>query len=164
MLENSNILITGGTGSFGKKFIPLTLEKYNPRKLIVLSRDEMKQWEMAKHYSNDERVRFFLGDVRDRQRLYRALENVDYVIHAAASKIVEAAEYNPFECIKTNVNGAMNLIDASIDQGVKKVVALSTDKASSPINLYGASKLASDKLFVASNSSYASGHSTCFLW
>lgn len=162
MLENSNILITGGTGSFGNKFIPLTLKKYNPRKLIVLSRDEMKQWEMAKQYSSDERVRFFIGDVRDRQRLYRALENVDYVIHAAASKIVETAEYNPFECIKTNVNGAMNLIDASIDQGVKKVVALSTDKASSPINLYGASKLASDKLFVASNSSYASGHSTSF--
>lgn len=162
MLENSNILITGGTGSFGNKFIPLTLKKYNPKKIIVLSRDEMKQWEMAKHYSSDERVRFFIGDVRDKQRLYRALENVDYVIHAAASKIVETAEYNPFECIKTNVNGAMNLIDASIDQGVKKVVALSTDKASSPINLYGASKLASDKLFVASNSSYASGHSTCF--
>jgi UDP-N-acetylglucosamine 4,6-dehydratase len=160
MLKNSTILVTGGTGSFGHAFIPMTLAKYNPKKIIVLSRDEMKQWEMAKLFSKDDRVRFFIGDVRDKDRLYRALQGVDYVIHAAATKIVPTAEYNPFECIKTNINGAMNLIDACIDQGVKRVVALSTDKASSPVNLYGATKLASDKLFVASNSSYAGGHET----
>jgi len=140
----------------------MTLDKYNPRRLVILSRDEMKQWEMQKSYARDSRVNFFIGDVRDKARLYRALRGVDYVIHAAATKIVPTAEYNPFECIKTNVVGAMNLIEASIDQGIKKVVALSTDKASSPINLYGASKLASDKLFVASNSSYAMGHDTRF--
>jgi UDP-N-acetylglucosamine 4,6-dehydratase len=140
----------------------MTLEKYNPRRLVILSRDEMKQWEMQKSYTKDSRVNFFIGDVRDKDRMYRALRGVDYVIHAAATKIVPTAEYNPFECIKTNVIGAMNIIEASIDQGVKKVVALSTDKASSPINLYGASKLASDKLFVASNSSYAMGHDTRF--
>ncbi len=162
MLTNSSILITGGTGSFGQSFVEMTLKRYNPRRLVILSRDEMKQWEMAKLYSDDKRVMFFIGDVRDRDRLYRALDGVDYVVHAAATKIVQTAEYNPFECIKTNINGAMNLIDASIDQGVKRVVALSTDKASSPINLYGATKLASDKLFVASNSSYASGHETRF--
>ena len=162
MLQNSTILITGGTGSFGRKFIPMTLSKYNPRKIIVFSRDEMKQWEMAKLFQGDDRVRFFIGDVRDKDRLYRALQGVDYVIHAAATKIVPTAEYNPFECIKTNINGAMNLIDACIDQGVRRVVALSTDKASSPVNLYGATKLASDKLFVASNSSYAGGHETRF--
>lgn len=128
----------------------------------MLSRDEMKQWEMAKLFKDDPRIRFFIGDVRDKDRLYRALDGVDYVVHAAATKIVPTAEYNPFECIKTNVNGAMNLIDACIDQGVKRVVALSTDKASSPVNLYGATKLASDKLFVASSSSYASGHETRF--
>lgn len=162
MLANSSILITGGTGSFGHSFVKMTLNRFGPRRLVVLSRDEMKQWEMAKLYKNDSRVMFFIGDVRDKARLYRALDGVDYVVHAAATKIVETAEYNPFECIKTNINGAMNLIDASIDQGVKRVVALSTDKASSPINLYGASKLASDKLFVASNASYASGHETRF--
>lgn len=162
MLQNSSILITGGTGSFGHSFVPLTLEKYNPSRLVILSRDEMKQWEMAKLFKDDPRVRFFIGDVRDKDRLYRALDGVDYVVHAAATKIVPTAEYNPFECIKTNILGAMNLIDACIDQNVKKVVALSTDKASSPINLYGATKLASDKLFVASNSSYAHGHSTSF--
>ena len=162
MLKKSSILITGGTGSFGHTFIPLTLKKYNPKRLVIFSRDEMKQWEMAKLFSNDSRVRFFIGDVRDKDRLHRALNNVDFVVHAAATKIVPTAEYNPFECIKTNINGAMNIIDASIDQGVKRVVALSTDKASSPINLYGASKLASDKLFVASNSSYASSHQTRF--
>lgn len=162
MLKNSSILITGGTGSFGNAFVPLTLKKYSPKRLVILSRDEMKQWEMAKQFNDDPRVRFFIGDVRDKDRLYRALDGVDYVVHAAATKIVPTAEYNPFECIKTNVNGAMNLIDACIDQGVKRVVALSTDKASSPINLYGATKLASDKLFVASNSSYASGHETRF--
>ena len=152
MLTNSSILITGGTGSFGHSFVPLTLAKYNPRRLVIFSRDEMKQWEMAKLFQNDERVRFFIGDVRDKDRLARALHGIDYVVHAAATKIVPTAEYNPFECVKTNINGAMNLIDACIDQGVKRVVALSTDKASSPANLYGATKLASDKLFIAGNS------------
>lgn len=162
MLTNSSILITGGTGSFGHSFVPLTLKKYNPKRLVIFSRDEMKQWEMAKLFKDDPRVRFFIGDIRDKDRLHRALYGVDVVVHAAATKIVPTAEYNPFECIKTNINGAMNLIDACINQNVKRVVALSTDKASSPINLYGATKLASDKLFVASNSSYASGHKTCF--
>ena len=161
-LKNSSILITGGTGSFGQSFVPLTLKKFNPKRLVIFSRDEMKQWEMAKLFKDDPRVRFFIGDVRDKNRLHRALHNIDFVIHAAATKIVPTAEYNPFECIKTNINGAMNLIDASIDQNVKKIVALSTDKASSPINLYGATKLASDKLFVASNSSYAGGFKTTF--
>ncbi|WP_374324090.1 UDP-N-acetylglucosamine 4,6-dehydratase (inverting) [Azonexus sp.] len=161
MLNNTSILITGGTGSFGHTFVPMTLAKYNPKKLIIYSRDEMKQWEMAKKFQGDDRVRFFIGDVRDRERLYRALDGVDYVVHAAATKIVPTAEYNPFECVKTNINGAMNLIDACIDKGVKRVVALSTDKASSPVNLYGATKLASDKLFVAGNS-YAGGHQTRF--
>ena len=162
MLKNSSILITGGTGSFGHSFVPLTLKKYNPKRLVIFSRDEMKQWEMQKLFKDDPRVRFFIGDVRDKNRLHRALKGVDFVVHAAATKIVTTAEYNPFECIKTNVNGAMNLIDVCIDQKVKQVVALSTDKASSPINLYGASKLASDKLFIASNSSYAHGQKTCF--
>jgi UDP-N-acetylglucosamine 4,6-dehydratase (inverting) len=161
MLENSSILITGGTGSFGHTFVPMTLAKYNPRRLVIFSRDEMKQWEMAKLYSNDDRVRFFIGDVRDKDRLTRALDGIDYVVHAAATKIVPTAEYNPFECVKTNVFGAMNLIDACIDRRVRRVVALSTDKASSPANLYGATKLASDKLFVAGNA-YAGGHETCF--
>lgn len=161
MLAGQSILITGGTGSFGHTFLPMTLARYNPRRIIVYSRDEMKQWEMAKKYQDDSRVRFFIGDVRDSARLYRALDGVDYVVHAAATKIVPTAEYNPFECVKTNINGAMNVIDASIDRGVKRVVALSTDKASSPVNLYGATKLASDKLFVASNS-YAGGHDTRF--
>ena len=152
MLTNSTILITGGTGSFGHTFVPMTLQRYNPRKLIIYSRDEMKQWEMAKRFQGDERVRFFIGDVRDRDRMYRALDGVDFVVHAAATKIVPTAEYNPFECVKTNVNGAMNVIDACIDRRIKGVVALSTDKASSPVNLYGATKLASDKLFVAGNS------------
>ena len=162
MNKNPSILITGGTGSFGHSFVPLTLKKYNPKRLVIFSRDEMKQWEMAKIFKDDKRVRFFIGDVRDKDRLCRALDGVEYVVHAAATKIVPTAEYNPFECIKTNINGAMNLIDACIDQKIKKVVALSTDKASSPINLYGSTKLASDKLFVASNSSYASGHKTSF--
>jgi UDP-N-acetylglucosamine 4,6-dehydratase len=160
-MKDKVILVTGGTGSFGRKFVPLTLAKYNPKKIIIFSRDEMKQWEMAKDYKDDARVRFFIGDVRDRERLYRALDGVDYVVHAAATKIVPTAEYNPFECIKTNINGAMNLIDASIDCKVKKVVALSTDKASSPVNLYGATKLASDKLFVAGNS-YSGAEKTKF--
>jgi len=162
MLNNSSILITGGTGSFGHAFMSMTLKKYNPKRIVIFSRDEMKQWEMAKLHQNDTRVRFFIGDVRDKDRLYRALDGIDYVVHAAATKIVPTAEYNPFECVKTNINGAMNLIDACIDNGVKRVVALSTDKASSPVNLYGATKLASDKLFTASNSSYASGHDTKF--
>lgn len=161
MFKNKVILITGGTGSFGNTFVPMTLAKYQPKKIIIFSRDEMKQWDMAKKYSGDERVRFFIGDVRDKDRLYRALDGVDYVVHAAATKIVPTAEYNPFECIKTNVNGAMNLIDACIDKGVKGVVALSTDKASSPINLYGATKLTSDKLFVAGNA-YSGEHGTRF--
>lgn len=161
MFDNSSILVTGGTGSFGHTFIPMLLEKYNPSRVIIFSRDEMKQWEMAKKFQNDPRVRFFIGDVRDRDRVYRALDGVDYVVHAAATKIVPTAEYNPFECVKTNVIGAMNLIDACIDKGVKKVVALSTDKASSPVNLYGATKLTSDKLFVAGNS-YAGAHNTRF--
>ena len=161
MMNNSTILITGGTGSFGHTFVPMSLEKYNPKKVIIFSRDEMKQWEMAKLYQDDDRIRFFIGDVRDKDRMYRALDGVDYVVHAAATKIVHTAEYNPFECVKTNIQGAMNLIDACIDKGVKRVVALSTDKASSPINLYGATKLASDKLFVAGNS-YSGGHDTRF--
>lgn len=161
MFQNKTILITGGTGSFGHAFIPATLKRYNPKKIIVFSRDEMKQWEMAKLFQDEERIRFFIGDVRDKERLYRALDNVDYVVHAAATKIVPIAEYNPFECIKTNINGAMNVIDACIDKGIKGCVALSTDKASSPINLYGATKLASDKLFVASNS-YSGEHKARF--
>lgn len=161
MLDQKTIMITGGTGSFGHSFVPWVLNHHNPKKVIVFSRDEMKQWNMANLLGPDPRLRFFIGDVRDRDRLYRALDGVDFVVHAAATKIVPTAEYNPFECIKTNVNGAMNLIDACIDKGVKRVVALSTDKASSPINLYGASKLASDKLFVAGNS-YAGEHDTQF--
>lgn len=152
MLSGKSILITGGTGSFGHTFIPMTLAKFKPKRLVIFSRDEMKQWEMAKQFGKDGRVRFFIGDVRDKDRLLRALDGVDYVVHAAASKIVPIAEYNPFECVKTNVIGAMNLIDACIDRGVKRVVALSTDKASSPANLYGATKLTSDKLFIAGNS------------
>lgn len=161
MLSGSTILVTGGTGSFGNAFVPMTLQKYNPEKLIIFSRDEMKQWEMAKKFEGDSRVRFFIGDVRDRERLYRATKGVDVVVHAAATKIVPTAEYNPFEAVKTNILGAMNVIDSCIDNGVSKVVALSTDKASSPINLYGATKLASDKLFVAGNA-YAGGQPTRF--
>jgi UDP-N-acetylglucosamine 4,6-dehydratase/5-epimerase len=161
ILENSSILITGGTGSFGHTFIPMTLEKYNPKKIVVFSRDEMKQWEMAKLFKDDPRVRFMIGDVRDKERLYRVLDGIDYVVHAAATKIVPTAEYDPFECVKTNVFGAMNLIDACIDKGVKRIVALSTDKASSPANLYGATKLTSDRLFVSGNS-YTGNHNTSF--
>ena len=161
MLEGKTVLVTGGTGSFGHAFVPMTLERYKPKKLIIYSRDEMKQWDMAKRFEGHSALRFFIGDVRDRERLYRALDGVDYVVHAAATKIVPTAEYNPFECVKTNVMGAMNLIDACIDSGVKRVVALSTDKASSPVNLYGATKLASDKLFIAGNS-YSGEHETRF--
>ena len=121
MLKNSSILITGGTGSFGRSFVPLTLKKYNPKRLIIFSRDEMKQWEMEKQFKDDNRVRFFIGDVRDKSRLHRALNGVEYVVHAAATKIVSTAEYNPFECVKTNINGAMNLIDVCIDQKIKRV-------------------------------------------
>jgi UDP-N-acetylglucosamine 4,6-dehydratase len=160
MLKNSSILLTGGTGSFGNTFVSMTLEKYNPRMIVIYSRDEMKQWEMAQKFSNDPRVKFVIGDVRDKDRLSRCLDSIDYVVHAAATKIVPTAEYNPFECIKTNINGAMNLVDACIECGIKKVVALSTDKASNPINLYGATKLASDKLFVAANSNVNENHTT----
>lgn len=154
MFNDKTILITGGTGSFGKRFIKRIVENYSPKKVIVLSRDELKQFEMAKKYSSKKYscMRYFLGDVRDKERLYRAFNGVDYVVHAAALKHVPAAEYNPFEFIKTNVLGAENIINAAIDCGVKRVVALSTDKAANPINLYGATKLCSDKLFVAGNS------------
>ena len=161
MLKNKTILVTGGTGSFGNMFVPMTLDKYNPKAIIIYSRDEMKQWDMAQKYQDDKRVKFVIGDVRDKEQLSRTLNGVDYVVHAAATKIVPTAEYNPFECVKTNINGAMNLIDACIDKDIKKVVALSTDKASNPINLYGATKLASDKLFIAANP-YASTHDTRF--
>jgi UDP-N-acetylglucosamine 4,6-dehydratase/5-epimerase len=160
-MNNSNILITGGTGSFGNTFVPMTLKKYNPKKIVIFSRDEMKQWEMAKLYKDDPRVKFLIGDVRDKDRLYRALDGIDYVVHAAATKIVPTAEYDPFECVKTNVFGAMNLIDACIDKGVKRIVALSTDKASAPSNLYGATKLTSDRLFISGNS-YTGAHNTRF--
>jgi len=161
MLTNKSILITGGTGSLGNAFVPMTLEKYNPKQIVIYSRDEMKQWEMAKLFEGDSRVKFVIGDVRDQSHLSRTLNGIDYVVHAAATKIVPTAEYNPFECVKTNINGATNVIEACIDSGVKGVVALSTDKASNPINLYGATKLASDKLFVAGNA-YAGSHNTKF--
>ncbi len=150
VLENASLLVTGGTGSFGKAFISYALENLNPRRVAVLSRDELKQSEMRAAYP-DERMRWFLGDIRDRDRLTRAFHGVDYVVHAAALKQVDTAEYNPIEYVKTNVMGSQNVIDAAIDAGVKRVVALSTDKASSPINLYGATKLTADKLFIAAN-------------
>jgi len=145
MLKNSTILLTGGTGSFGHSFVKLTLKKYNPKKIIIFSRDEMKQWVMAKLYSDDPRITFMIGDIRDKDRVNKAVKGVDYVVHAAATKIAPLAEYNPSECVKTNIHGASNLIDACIENNVKRVVALSTDKASDPINLYGATKLVSDK-------------------
>jgi UDP-N-acetylglucosamine 4,6-dehydratase/5-epimerase len=150
MFDNSVILITGGTGSFGRKYTKILLERYKPKKIIIFSRDELKQYEMSQLY-NDKCMRYFIGDVRDLERVKQATRNVDYIIHAAALKQVPAAEYNPMECIKTNIMGAENIIKASLDNGVKKVIALSTDKAANPINLYGATKLASDKLFVAAN-------------
>ncbi len=150
MFDDKSILVTGGTGSFGKRFIATVLERYKPRRLIVFSRDELKQYEMAQHFT-DPCMRFFLGDVRDGQRLIQAMRDVDYVVHAAALKQVPAAEYNPMECIKTNIHGAQNVIEAALANEVEKVIALSTDKAANPINLYGATKLASDKLFVAGN-------------
>ena len=152
MLSNSSILITGGTGSFAKTFIPMTIDKYKPSRLVIFSRDEMKQWDLAEQYKDITQIEFVIGDVRDKASLIRAVDGIDYVVHAAATKIVPTAEYNPFECVKTNIFGAMNLIDACIEQKVKRVVALSTDKASNPINLYGATKLASDKLFISANS------------
>ena len=160
MFNNKSILITGGTGSFGKQYIKTILERYQPRRLIVYSRDELKQFEMQQVF-NDPCMRYFIGDVRDLDRLQQAMNGVDYVIHAAALKQVPAAEYNPTECLKTNVHGAENVIQAAINNEVEKVIALSTDKAANPINLYGASKLASDKLFVAANN-MTGGHETVF--
>ncbi|MFW3355871.1 UDP-N-acetylglucosamine 4,6-dehydratase (inverting) [Aliarcobacter butzleri] len=150
MFNGKNILITGGTGSFGKKYTKILLEKYTPNKIIIYSRDELKQYEMAQEY-NDKCMRYFIGDVRDEARLKKATKDVDLIIHAAALKHVPIAEYNPMECIKTNINGAQNVIDAALENSVSKVIALSTDKAANPVNLYGATKLASDKLFVAAN-------------
>ena len=153
MFNDKNILITGGTGSFGKKFTEIVLRRYQPRRLIIFSRDELKQFEMAQVFPTSKYpcMRYFIGDVRDKERLNRAFTGVDIVIHAAALKQVPAAEYNPFEVVKTNIFGAQNVINVAIDQGVKKIIALSTDKASNPINLYGATKLCSDKLFIAGN-------------
>ncbi|MEA3352845.1 MAG: UDP-N-acetylglucosamine 4,6-dehydratase (inverting) [Campylobacterota bacterium] len=150
MFNGKNILITGGTGSFGRKYTKILLQNYKPNKIIIFSRDELKQYEMEQEY-NDSCMRYFIGDVRDKERLVKAMNDIDYVIHAAALKHVPIAEYNPMECIKTNINGAQNVIDAAIANKVKKTIALSTDKAANPVNLYGATKLASDKLFVAAN-------------
>ncbi len=161
VLEDSSILVTGGTGSFGKAFVRQVLDEFNPRRLVILSRDELKQYEVRQLFADDPRLRWFIGDVRDQARLRRAMHGVDYVVHAAALKQVDTAEYNPFEYIRTNVEGSQNVVEAAIDEGVKKVVALSTDKASSPINLYGATKLCADRLFVGANH-YAAGYETCF--
>jgi UDP-N-acetylglucosamine 4,6-dehydratase/5-epimerase len=160
MFDNSTILITGGTGSFGKKFTKTILERYKPKKIIIFSRDELKQFEMQQVFNNN-CMRYFIGDVRDLERVKQAANGVDYIIHAAALKQVPAAEYNPMECVKTNINGAENVIKAALDNNVKKVIALSTDKAANPINLYGATKLASDKIFVAANN-IAGGYQTRF--
>ncbi len=160
MFNNKNILITGGTGSFGKKYTQTLLKRYSPKKIVIFSRDELKQYEMAQVY-NAPCMRYFLGDVRDEKRLVEATNGIDYIIHAAALKQVPAAEYNPQECIKTNINGAQNVINAALYNGISKVIALSTDKAANPINLYGATKLASDKLFVAANN-MAGGRKTRF--
>jgi UDP-N-acetylglucosamine 4,6-dehydratase/5-epimerase len=162
MFDDKVILITGGTGSFGQRFTGYLFEHHRPKKVIIFSRDEFKQHEMSKNFSESKyAIRFFLGDIRDKERLYRSFEDVDYVIHAAALKQVPAAEYNPFEAVKTNILGAQNIIDAAIDRGIRKVIALSTDKAVSPINLYGATKLAMEKLFIAANS-YAGSKETSF--
>ena len=164
IFDQKSILITGGTGSFGKKFTKLTLEKYDPKKIIIYSRDEMKQWNMAEDFQKidpEKKIEYVIGDVRERERLNRVMDGVDFLVHAAATKIVPTAEYNPFECIKTNINGAMNVIEVAIEKKVKKIVALSTDKACNPINLYGATKLASDKLFVAANL-HTLNSDTCF--
>lgn len=160
MFNNQSILITGGTGSFGRKYVKTLLERYQPKKIIIFSRDELKQFEMQQEF-NAPCMRYFIGDVRDKDRLTQAMNGVDYVIHAAAMKHVPASEYNPTECIKTNINGAENVIHAALHHNVKKVIALSTDKAANPINLYGATKLASDKLFVAANN-MSGGHQTLF--
>ncbi len=160
MFDGKSILITGGTGSFGKKYVETLLKNHTPKKIIIFSRDELKQFEMQQVF-NQPCMRYFIGDVRDKARLTRAMRGVDYVIHAAAMKQVPAAEYNPMECVKTNINGAENVIDAALDNDVKKVIALSTDKAANPINLYGATKLASDKIFVAANN-ISGGHNTIF--
>ena len=161
VLEGASILITGGTGSFGKAFIRHALAHLNPRRLVIFSRDELKQYEVRQQFGDDPRLRWFIGDIRDERRLARALHGVDYVVHAAALKQVDTAEYNPFEFVKTNILGSQNVIEASIDAGVKRVVALSTDKASSPINLYGATKLTADKLFITGNH-YAAAYDTRF--
>lgn len=162
MLNNKSILVTGGTGSFGNAFTQYVLENYDPKKIIIYSRDEFKQFIMRNKFKeHDSKLRFFIGDVRDKERLKRALEGVDYCVHAAALKQVPACEYNPTEAIKTNINGAQNVIDAALDMGVKKVVALSTDKAVNPVNLYGGTKLVSDKLFIAANA-YAGNKDICF--
>ncbi len=162
MLNQKTILITGGTGSFGNAFTEYVLENYEPKKVIIYSRDEFKQFQMANKFKKyKEKLRFFIGDVRDRERMFRALDGVDYVVHAAAMKQVPACEYNPIEAVKTNINGAMNLVDAALDRGVKRVVALSTDKAVNPINLYGGTKLVSDKLFIAANA-YSGAKDVCF--
>ncbi|EHR48682.1 UDP-N-acetylglucosamine 4,6-dehydratase [Saccharomonospora marina XMU15] len=160
-LGGSSILLTGGTGSFGKAFIQHALQELDPRRLVVLSRDELKQYEVRRHFADDPRLRWFIGDVRDRRRLERAMHGVDYVVHAAALKQVDTGEYNPFEFVQTNVFGSQNVIEAAIDTGVRKVVALSTDKASSPINLYGATKLCADRMFISANH-YAATHPTRF--
>jgi UDP-N-acetylglucosamine 4,6-dehydratase (inverting) len=161
VLQGANILVTGGTGSFGKQFIRHVLDHIGPRRLVIYSRDELKQYEVRQQLHDDERLRWFIGDVRDEPRLRRALHDVDYVVHAAALKQVDTGEYNPFEFVKTNVLGSQNVIEACIDTGVKRVVALSTDKASSPINLYGATKLTADKLFISGNH-YAASYDTRF--
>lgn len=161
ILTGSSILITGGTGSFGKAFIDYALKNFDPKRIVIFSRDELKQYEARQRFNNDSRLRWFIGDIRDQHRLKRAMHNVDYVVHAAALKQVDTAEYNPFEYVQTNIIGSQNVVEAAIDTGVKKIVALSTDKASSPLNLYGATKLAADKLFQSANH-YAAGYETRF--
>jgi len=161
ILKGSSILVTGGTGSFGKAFISTVLDRFDPKRVVIFSRDELKQYEARQLFENDPRLRWFIGDIRDQHRLTRAMHGADYVVHAAALKQVDTAEYNPFEFVQTNIIGSQNVVEAAIDAGVKKVVALSTDKASSPLNLYGATKLAADKLFQSANH-YAAGHETRF--